>query len=152
PFVLPLVLPLFAFPEDRRVIVPANGAKPVGPYSSGIIAGGYLYASGQGPRDQSGKMTEGIEAQTRHTVSYFRGIMEAGVLTMDNIVYWQVYLADVSQAPGMDKVWREVFPHNSPARAVLGAKRMPTETPVEINAVAVLDLKNKRRFAGGVAT
>src|SRR5262249_45895269 len=110
------------------------------------------YASGQGARDQSGKMTEGIEAQTRQTLSYIRGIMEAGGLTMEHIVYSQVYLADVSQAPGMDKVWREVFPRDSPARAVLGAKRMPTETPVEINAVAVLDLKNKRRFAGGVAT
>ena len=145
-------LPLLASAADRRVVTPANGAKPVGPYSSGIVAGGYLYASGQGARDQSGKMTEGIDAQTRQTLSYIRGIMEAGGLTMEHIVYSQVYLTDMAQYDGMDKVWREVFPSNAPARAVLGAKRMPTETPVEINAVAVLDLKNKRRFTGGVAT
>ena len=147
-----IFLPLLAPAADRRVVVPLNGAKPVGPYSSGIAAGGYLYASGQGARDQSGKMTEGIDAQTRQTLSYIRGIMEAGGLTMEHIVYSQVYLADVSQYEGMDRVWREVFPTNPPARAVLGVKRMPTETPVEINAVAVLDLKNKRRFAGGIAT
>ncbi len=152
PIALLSFLPLLATAAERRVVVPANGAKPVGPYSSGIVAGGYLYASGQGARDPSGKMTEGIEAQTRQTLNYIRAIMEAGGLTMEHIVYSQVYLADVSQYEGMDKVWREVFPANAPARTVLGVKRMPTETPVEINAVAVLDLKNKRRFAGGVAT
>jgi len=83
--------------------------------------------------------------QTRQALSYIRGIVEAGGLTMDHVVYSQVYLADVSQVEGLDKVWREVFPSNAPARAVLGVKRMPTETPVEINAVAVLDLK--RRFS-----
>jgi reactive intermediate/imine deaminase len=146
------LLPLLATAAERRVVVPANAPKPVGPYSPGIAAGGYLYASGQGARDPSGKMTEGIEAQTRQTLLNIRAIMEAGGLTMEHIVYSQVYLADVSQYDGMDKVWREVFPSNAPARAVLGVKRMPTETPVEISAVAVLDLKNKRRFAGGVAT
>ncbi len=151
-FALLFILTLAAVAADRLVVVPANGAKPVGPYSSGIVAGGYLYASGQGARDQSGKMTEGIEAQTRQTLSYIRGIVEAGGLTMEHIVYAQVYLTDVSQVEGMEKVWREVFPNNPPARAILGSKRMPTETPVEINAVAVMDLKNKRRFAGGVAT
>jgi Putative translation initiation inhibitor, yjgF family len=36
----------------------------------------------------------------------------------------------------MDRVWREYFPKQPPARAVLGVHRMPTDTPVEINAVA----------------
>ncbi len=125
PIVAQLLLPLLA---------PANAPKPVGPYSSGIVAGGYLYASGQGARDPGGKMTEGIEAQTRQTLNYILAIMEAGGLTMERIVYSQVYPADASQYQGMDKVWREVFPSNAPARAVLGVKRMPTETPVEINA------------------
>jgi hypothetical protein len=36
---------------ERRIIVPANGAKPVGPYTPGLLVGDYLYASGQGVRD-----------------------------------------------------------------------------------------------------
>ena len=39
----------------------------------------------------------------------------------------------------MDRVWREYFPKQPPARAVLGVHRMPTDTPVEINAVAFRD-------------
>ena len=36
--------------ERRRVIAPP-GPKPVGPYSPGILAGDFLYVSGQGGRD-----------------------------------------------------------------------------------------------------
>ena len=39
---------------ERRIIVPVNGAKPVGPYSPGLLVGNYLYASGQGVRDKDG--------------------------------------------------------------------------------------------------
>jgi len=151
-FTLLLVSLSIAIAAEHRVVAPAAGAKPVGPYSPGVVAGGYLYVSGQGARDPNGVMTTGIEAQTRQTLNNVRSIVEAAGLTMEHIVYTQLYLADMSQGDTVEKIWREVFPLNAPARAVLGPRRMPTETPVEISAVAVMDLKNKRRFDGGVAT
>jgi enamine deaminase RidA (YjgF/YER057c/UK114 family) len=35
---------------EKRAIAPA-GVKPIGPYSPGILAGDFLYVSGQGGRD-----------------------------------------------------------------------------------------------------
>jgi enamine deaminase RidA (YjgF/YER057c/UK114 family) len=51
---------------------------------------------------------------------------------MEHVVYSQVYLANMSSHDAMDRIWREYFPKQPPARAVLGVHRMPTDTPVEI--------------------
>ena len=51
----------------KRVIAPP-GPKPVGPYSPGILAGDFLYVSGQGGRDAEGKLPATIEGQARQTL------------------------------------------------------------------------------------
>ncbi|MGH9658804.1 MAG: RidA family protein [Bryobacteraceae bacterium] len=142
-FRLCLLLAVSLAAADKRVVFPAS-AKPVGPYSPGIFAGDYLYVSGQGARGADGKFAATIEEQVRQTLENVKSIIEAGGLTMEHIVYCQVYLADTSQYEAMNRVWTKYFPRNPPARATLGVHRMPTETPVEINAVAVRDLAQKK--------
>jgi reactive intermediate/imine deaminase len=130
-------------PSEKRVIAPP-GPKPVGPYSPGIMAGDFLYVSGQGARDRDGKLPDAVEAQVRQTLDNVKGIVEAAGLTLAHVVYSQVYLANVANYDVMDRVWREYFPKAPPARAVLGVYRMPTDTPVEINAVALRDLTRRK--------
>src|SRR4029453_13954075 len=127
----------------KRVIAPP-GPKPVGPYSPGIMAGDFLYVSGQGARDRDGRLPETVDAQVRQTLENVKTIVEAAGQTMAHVVYCQVYLANMSSAETMDRVWREYFPTQPPARAVLGVHRMPTDTPVEINAVAFRDLSRRK--------
>ena len=118
--------------EHKRVIAPP-GPKPVGPYSPGIMAGDFLYVSGQGARDRDGRLPETVEAQVRQTLENVKTIVEAAGLTLEHVVYSQVYLASISSAETMERLWREYFPKQPPARAVLGVHRMPTDTPVGIN-------------------
>src|SRR5688500_16722253 len=75
----------------RRVIAPL-GPKPVGPYSPGIMAGDFLYVSGQGARDREGKLPESVDAQVRQTLDNVKTIVEAAGLTLEHVVYSQVYL------------------------------------------------------------
>ena len=63
---------------------------------------------------------------------------------MEQVVYSQVYLHSAISFEQMDRAWRDYFPKNPPARAVLGVHRMPTDIQVEINAVAVRDLSRKK--------
>ena len=128
---------------QKRVIAPP-GPKPVGPYSPGIMAGDFLYVSGQGARDRDGRLPETVEAQIRQTLENVKTIVEAAGQTMAHVVYCQVYLASIANADAMDRLWREYFPKNPPARSVLGVHRMPTDTPFEINAVAFRDLSRRR--------
>ena len=128
---------------ELKPVAPA-GPKPVGPYSPGIIAGDFVYVSGQGARDREGKLSSTVEGQVGQTLDNLKLIIEAAGLTMEHVVYSQVYLDNMSKYDDMDRVWREYFPKAPPARAVLGVHRMPTDTPVEINAVAVRDLSRKK--------
>lgn len=127
---------------DLKVVAPP-GPPPVGPFSPGIFAGDFLYISGQGARNREGKFAETTEQQTTDCLANVRTVIEAAGLTMEHIVYTQVYMKDVTQYDRMNESWRKVFTKNPPARATLGVHRMPTDTPIEINAVAVRDLKMK---------
>jgi len=121
---------------EKAAIFPKVGPKPVGPYTPGVMANGVLYVSGQGARDAGNQMAATFEGQTRQCLENVKAIVEGGGLKMSDIVYGQVYLADMTNFATMDAIWKEYFPASGPIRTVLGVKRMPTETPVEINAVA----------------
>lgn len=130
-------------PTAPRVISPP-GTSVVGPYSPGMLAGDFLYVSGQGGRDKDGQLPDSIEGQVRQTLQNLKAIVEAGGLTMAHVVYSQVYLTDMAQYDVMDRVWREFFPNAPPARAVLGVYRLPTDIAVEVNAVAYRDLARRK--------
>lgn len=81
-------------------------------------------------------MPTDFPTQVRNSLGNVRLIVEAGGMSMKDIIYSQVYLADMSQFPALAEFWKEAFPEGGPAFSVLGMSRMPTETPVEISAVA----------------
>ncbi len=129
---------------EKKLVYAANGPKPVGPYSPGLLAGDFLYVSGQGARDPNNQFAATAEARVRQCFQNVKAIVEAAGLTMEHVVYTQVYLHESTPYELMNKVWGEFFPKNPPGRATLGVHRMPTETPIEINAIAVRDLKMKK--------
>lgn len=128
---------------ERKVIFPA-GAKPVGPYSPGILVNGFLYVSGQGARGPDGRFPAGAEQQVRQCLNNVQSIVEAAGMTMEHVVYAQAYLHQSISYDVLNRVWNEFFPKDPPARATLGVFRMPTDTPVEINAVAIADRGRKK--------
>ena len=64
----------------KKIIASPAAPKAVGPYSQAVEAGGTLYVSGQLPVDAAaGAMPEGIEAQTRQSLTNLGHILrEAG--------------------------------------------------------------------------
>lgn len=126
-----------------RVIAPP-GPKPIGPYSPGILAGDFLYVSGQGGRDAEGRLPATIEGQVRQTLQNVKAIVEAAGLKMEHVVYSQVYLDNIAHYDALDRVWKEVFSKAPPARSVLGVYKLPTDIAVEISAVAFRDLSRKK--------
>jgi reactive intermediate/imine deaminase len=132
-------------PAPRFRAIAPPGLEAVFPSSPGIVAGDFLYVSGQRARDREGKLPSTVEGQVRQTLDNVKAIVEAADLTMEHVVYGQVYLADVASFEPMDRVWREYFSRDPPARSVLGVHRMPADTPVTINAVAFRDRSRIKR-------
>jgi len=128
---------------ERRVIFPP-GVKPVGPYSPGVLAGDFLYVSGQGVRRPDGQVPATLEEQVQQCLENVKTIVEAAGLTMEHVVYTHVYLDNMANFDIMNRVYARYFPNSPPARATVGVHHLPTDTPVEINAVAVRDLSRKK--------
>ena len=127
--------------QIRAVVpAPASGASRV--YSPGVDAGDYLYVSGQGPLRADGSLPATFAAQVRQALDNVRSVVQAAGLTMEHVVYTQVYLEDISKYQEMKQAFAEVFPKTPPALAVLGVARLP-EPPVQINAVAVRSLTDR---------
>ena len=130
-----------AFGAVKPIFPP--GVTPVGPYSPGILTDDFLYVSGQGAKDAAGQIPADTEGQLRNTLENVRTIVEASGLTMEHVVYTQVYLTGGADDGPLDRVFRKYFPKAPPARATIGVAKLPG-TPVEIGAVAVRDLARKR--------
>lgn len=127
-----------------RVVNPARGLAPIGPYSPGSSASDYLYVSGQGALTPDGKMPVAFPDQVRQTLENLKAAVEADGLTMEHVVYTQVYLKDIARFGEMNRIYSKYFPHSPPARATLGVADLPARTPVEISAVAVRNLVYKK--------
>jgi reactive intermediate/imine deaminase len=143
-----LVVSLFllgaAAQAQLRAVVPQPRPAPADAFGSpGIDAGDYVYVSGQGPRRQDGSTSANFADQVHQSLQNVRSVIEAAGLTMDHVVYVQVYLEDVNHYAELNKVFEEYFPRNPPARAVLGVARLPIP-PLQMNAVAVRDLAGKQ--------
>ncbi len=127
-----------------RAVVPAHtSAQPNRVYSPGVDAGDYVYISGQGPRRPDGTLAPTFSAQARQALDNVKAVVESAGLTMEHVVYTQVYLEDISKYGEMNGVFAEYFGNNPPARAVLGVAKIP-EPPIQITAVAVRSLADKR--------
>ena len=127
-----------------RAVVPAQASPAANRfYSPGVDAGDYVYVSGQGPRRPDGTMPATFAAQVQQALDNIKSVVEAAGLTMEHVVYTQVYLEDISKYGEMNKVFAQAFPKTPPARAVLGVAKLP-DSSIQINAVAVRDLAERR--------
>lgn len=125
-------------------VVPSSGARPDGPYSPGLWVQDYLYVSGLGPRDASGRIASGFEAQARQVLDNVKSVVEAAGLTMEHVVYTHVYLRDMTNLDTMNRVYGPYFGKTPPARAVLGIAGLRDGALVDIKAVAVRHLHQKQ--------
>ena len=113
------------------------------PRSPSFDAGDYLYISGQGPRRADGTTPTKFADQVRQSLDNVKRLVETAGLTLDRVVYLQVYLEDPSHYSELNEVFSAYFPKDPPARGVLCVARVP-EPSLQITAVAVRDLKGKR--------
>ena len=127
-----------------RAVAPAPAsARENRSYSPGVDAGDYVYISGQGPRRPDGSSPATFDAQVHQALDNVKVIVEGAGLTLEHVVYTQVYLEDIGKYGEMNRVFAEYFGKTPPARAVLGVAGIPG-SPIQISAVAVRSLADKR--------
>ena len=138
-----LLLTMGAQAQLRAVVPNQTPAAAKRVSSPAVDAGDYVYISGQGPRRSDGSLPANFSEQCRQALDNVRSVLEAAGLNLENVVYTQVYLEDISHYEEVNRVFAGYFGKTPPARAVLGVARVP-DAPIQINAIAVRNLAEKR--------
>ena len=122
----------------KQLVRTPNAPQPLGPYSQGVKAGNFLFVSGQGAADpKTGQMAgEGIETQTRQTLTNIQGIVEASGFSMRDVVKVSIFLKNMDEFKRVNEVYKTFFPEDPPARTTVEARLPAQGMLIEIDAIA----------------
>ena len=123
----------------KQKVETGGAPRAIVPYSQAIVAGDFVFASGQIPLDpNTGEMVAGdIAAQTEQVLRNLSAVLEAAGSSLGSVVKTTVYLADMDDFAQMNEVYSGFFTTDAPARATVEAARLPRDARVEIDAVAL---------------
>ncbi len=122
---------------DKKAVAPA-GVSPMGPYSPGIVSGGFLFIAGQVGRGPDGTVGATIEEQTRYTLDNMRAILQAAGCDFKDVVKANVYITKPEYFQAFNPIYMEYFPEPRPARATVIAALVDEKFLIEIEAIAKL--------------
>lgn len=110
------------------------------PYSQAIVAGGFVFVSGQlalkpGDNELSGGT---IEEQTEQVLANLGAILEAAGAGLDRLVKTTVFLQNLADFQGMNSVYAKHVGDTPPARSTVEVAKLPNGALVEIEAIARL--------------
>ena len=125
----------------KQAISTEGAPQAIGPYSQAIIAGGFVFTSGQVPIDpQTGKFVAGgIAEQTEQVLRNISAVLEKAGTSLERVVKTTVFLRDMDDFVAMNEAYGRHFGAVPPARSTVQAARLPRDARVEIDVIALLD-------------
>ena len=126
-----------------KAVITQEAPAPVGPYNQAVIAGGWLYCSGQIPLDPATGAMVGdgnVEAETRQVLSNLKAVLQEAGTDPSKVVRTTVFLVDLGDFQAVNAIYAEVFGDGvSPARACVQVAALPKGSKVEIDRIAWLN-------------
>lgn len=118
----------------QRFGTPKQGALP---FAKAVSAGGFLYVSGQVPRDEKGEIVCGnMLTQARVTLDNLKKVVESAGYTMQDIIKVEAWLDAPRDFGDFNKVYAQYFSaEHAPARVTVQAKMM-SDIRIEVACVA----------------
>ena len=121
----------------KKVISTQKAPAAIGPYSQGIVAGSFLYASGQIPIDPATGEIKGedILEQTEQVMKNVGGILEEAGYRYEDVVKTTCFLADMGDFAAFNGVYEKYFT-GKPARSCVAVKQLPKNVLCEVEVIA----------------
>lgn len=123
-----------------QVISSPDAPAAIGPYSQAIVAGGFMFASGQIPLDPvTMQVVEGgVEAQIRQVLANVSAVLKAAGLRKEDVVKTTMFLKNMEDFGTVNPIYAEFFGEHKPARSTIEVARLPKDVLVEIECIAKL--------------
>jgi len=123
---------------SKRCFNSSKAPAVLGPYSQAVIAGGFVFLSGQLGLDPitNELVPGGIQAQTRRALLNISQILGELGLTLSAVVKSTVFLRDMGDFATVNGIYAEIFGTDFPARSAIQAAALPKGAAVEIEVTA----------------
>lgn len=111
----------------------------IGPYSQGIIADKFLFASGQIPINPATGEIEGnnIVTQAEQVMKNVGALLEAAGTDYEHVVKSTCFLADMADFVAFNEIYAKYFTEK-PARSCVAVKQLPKNVLCEVEVIAYL--------------
>ena len=111
----------------------------IGPYSQAVLAGDFLFISGQIPiNPETGEVIKGnIKEQTLLVIENIEKILLSCSLGLKDVVKSEVFVKDMDDFASVNEVYSSKFTDKiKPARHVVEVSRLPKDVDIEISCTA----------------
>jgi enamine deaminase RidA (YjgF/YER057c/UK114 family) len=123
--------------QHRRYINLPNRPADL-PFSDAVLVGDTLYISGRiGIDPATGEAPERMDAEIDLLFDGFQSVLRQAGMTMDDLVWLQVYSPDVSLWDPFNAAYVKRFSREFPARAFLGSGKLLKKGRFEMLGIAV---------------
>ncbi len=124
---------------EKQIINTSAAPAPIGPYNQAVMAGSFLFISGQIPLDAvSGELvTTGIKDETQKVMDNLSAILKEAGMDFSNVVKSTIFIMDMGQFGVINEVYGQYFSENAPARETIQVAGLPKGVNVEISMIAV---------------
>jgi len=121
----------------HQAIHTAAAPAAIGPYSQAVLAGDYIFTSGQlGIDPATGALREGVAAQTEQAMGNLAAVLSAAGASLTDVVKTTIFLADMDDFQTVNEVYGSRFTGGPPARSTVQVAALPRGGRVEIEMVA----------------
>ena len=125
--------------KPKEAISTDKAPSAIGPYSQGILAGSYLFVSGQIGMTPEGEIVDTTAAgQTHQALKNIGAILDEAGLNFSHVVKSSVLLKDIDDYDDVNNVYKDYFPAPEPARAAFQVAALPKNALVEIEVIAMV--------------
>ncbi len=116
-----------------------NAPAAVGPYSQAVVAGGFVYTSGQIALDpKTGELVgKTIEEQAEQVMKNLMAILEKAGTKPENAVKTLCFLTDINDFAAFNEVYARYFTEK-PARSCVGVQSLPKGAICEVEVIATV--------------
>jgi len=123
-----------------RTIHTDQAPAAIGPYSQGIVSGGFLFTAGQIALDPAtGEVVPGdVVAQTERVLQNLSAVLDSAGTDWHRVVRTTVYLQDMADFPKVNEVYARAMGDARPARSTVQVAGLPRGVLVEIDAIVAV--------------
>jgi endoribonuclease L-PSP, putative len=124
---------------EKLIVKTDKAPGAIGPYSQGMQVGDLVFTSGQIPLNPAtGELVTGdIKKATIQSLENVKAILEEAGTSLDKVVKTTVFVKDLKDFAAVNEVYGSYFTVNQPARSCVEVSRLPMDSLVEIEVIAV---------------